>query len=59
MQAEVHRHALNEGVVATFAKRARESAIAARVTHEAAEAAAAAAAADAEMAFADAEGVQE
>ena len=58
-QAKAHRQALNAGVVATFAKRARESAIATGVTQEVTEAAAAAAAANAEMAVADAEGMQE
>jgi len=58
-QAEAHQHAQNAGVVATFAKRAREAAIAAGATQEAAEAAATTATADAEMAFADAEGMQE
>ena len=48
-----------QGVVATFAERGRESAIAARSTQEATEAAEAAAAVDAEMAFADVEGMQE
>ena len=58
-QAEAHRHALNAGVVATFAKRARETAIATEATYEATEAAATAAAADTEMSFADVEGLQE
>jgi hypothetical protein len=58
-QAEAHRHALNARVVATFAKRARESAIVAKATHEVAEGATTATATDAEMAFADAEGMQE
>jgi len=58
-QAEAHWHALNAGVVATFPKRARESAIAAKATQEVAEAAATTTAVDAEMAFADAEGMQE
>ena len=58
-QAEAHRQAQNAGVVATFAKRAREAAIAAGATQEVAEAAATAAAADAEMTFTDVEGMQE
>ena len=58
-QAEAHRQAMNAGVVATLAKRARESTIAAGATQEATEAVASATAVDAEMTFADAEGMQE
>ena len=57
--AKAHRHAHNSGVVASFAKRARAVAIAARATQEEGEALVAASRANAEMAFADAKGMQE
>jgi hypothetical protein len=52
-QAEMAQKTMNVTIVQTFAKRAREAAIAARATPEAAEEAATAAAADAEIAFAE------
>ena len=54
-----HRQAHHAGVVTTFAKRAREATIAARATQEATEAAATTTEANAEMVFADSEGIQE
>jgi len=51
MQAKLAQKAMNAAIVQTFAKRAREAALAARATSEAAEEAAIVAAADAEMPF--------
>ena len=58
-QAQAARLALNAGVVATFAKRARDAAISVGATPKAAEAAASTAAADAETTIADARAMQE